>query len=150
VGVFGWLRRREERRLSEYQARAGLVSGLVSRYYDGDPIDEYPEPEWSSDVELVEFDGESFQGSEAVVKRLSDRAEWAKARFGGRGSWTIQPIGKFHVVATRASQWPEPERDPRCLLVYTHTQKIARIRELQDADAAHRALRENGVWTHPY
>jgi hypothetical protein len=149
--VLGWLQRREERRLSEYQARATLVAGFVHRYYDGDlPDDESPEPGWSPDVELVEFDGECFRGSDPVETRLSDRAEWARARFARGSSWTVQPVGKFHVIATRASEWPKPERHPRCLLVDAREHKLGRIREFPDADAAHEALRQGGVWTHPY
>jgi hypothetical protein len=78
--------------------------------HDGDRSnDEFPEPDWSPNVELVEFDGDCFRGSDVVSKRLSGRAQWARARFGRGSSWTIQPVGKHHVIATRASEWPEPE-----------------------------------------
>jgi hypothetical protein len=124
VGVFGWLRRRDERRLSEYRERANLVTGLVSRYYDGDLIDDYPEPAWRADVELLEFDGEFFRGQSAVKQRLSERAESTQARFGGGGSWTIQPVGKFHVIATRALTANSAEdREPRCVLVDARAHK---------------------------
>jgi hypothetical protein len=138
--------------LREYQERAALVSGLVSRYYDGHPIDEDPEPSWSPDVDLLEFDGESFHGHEAVKERLSKRADWARARFKQGGSWTIQPVGKFHVIATRSVtvNLADDDRQPRCVLVDARAHEVGRIREFEDAAAAHQALRDSGVWTHPY
>jgi hypothetical protein len=149
--LFRWLREREERRQNAYLARARFVDGLVWRYYDGDPPNsKLPEPGWGPDVELVEFGGDRFTGADVVRRRLLARAGWAHARWGRGGSWTIQPIGKFHVIATRAPvSSPEQERQPQCVLVDAREGKIVRIREFQDAEEAHRSLREAGVYTPP-
>jgi hypothetical protein len=147
--MFRWLREREERRQKAYFARAHLIDGLVCRYYDGDPPnDEFPEPVWGPDVELIEFDGDQFKGADVVRRRLSARAEWAHAKWGRGGSWTIEPIGRFHVIATRAPESsPRQERQPRCILINVREGKIVRIREFQDAEVAHRSLREAGIYT---
>jgi hypothetical protein len=129
-----------------FRSRSLLAGGLVRCFYDGErPSGECREPPLTTEVELVEFDGASYTGSEVVRPRLAARGEWARTAQGGPSSWHIEPVGKFHFLASRTQEgrWP-PERDrqPACVLVGIRDGQISRIREFPSHEAAQAALRD--------
>jgi hypothetical protein len=121
-----------------------LAGGLIWCFYEGDrPNREYREPTLSAEVELVEYDGASYAGSKVVRQRLATRGEWARTTQGGPSSWHIEPMGKFHFLASRTleGRWPpERERQPACVLVGIHDGQITGIREFPSHEAARDAM----------
>jgi hypothetical protein len=140
------LNKRREQALAAFRSKSLLAGGLVWCFYDGEPPNaEYREPRLAAEVELVEFDGATFAGSEVVRPRLAARGQWARQAQGGPSSWHIEPVGKFHFLASRAleGRWPpERERQPACILVGIRDGQISRIREFPSHETAKEALRD--------